>query len=80
MCSPAMRLLVSHSRGGLSLTAHGFVALRLSLTHRRGFDDRVLPVILFDQAVHRRFGNAGEPLEVGGLAVPIFSEFANPTC
>src|SRR5260221_188926 len=51
------------SRGSLSLTAHGFVALRLSLTHRFGCVDRVLPVIPFDQAVHRRFGNAGEPLE-----------------
>src|SRR5260370_5348286 len=67
-----MRLLVSHSRGSLSLTAHGFVALRLSLTHRCGCVDRVLLVIPFDQTVHRRFGNAGEPLEVGGLAALIF--------
>ena len=69
-----MRLLVSHSRGSLSLTAHGFAALRLSLTHRCGCDDRVLPVIPFDQAVHRRFGNAGEPLEVGRLAASVFIE------
>src|SRR5260221_6315268 len=62
------------SRGSLSLTAHGFVALRLSLTHRFGCVNRVLLVIPFDQAVHRRFGNAGEPLEVGGLAAPIFIE------